>query len=95
MRFPPRFSADDGIVSTSNQGLYVKAAGTNPLTGEPAFTKTSPGEDDHVKWMADTHFQVGRVSGHASPLADPRTAARTRGGLRGGTDVRDHTWPAG
>jgi len=64
VRFPPRFAADDGIVSTSNQGLYVKAAGTNPLTGEPAFTKTSPGEDDHVKWMADAqHLSSGSVPG--------------------------------
>ena len=63
-RFPPRFSADDGIVSTSNRGLCVKAAGTNPLTGEPAFTKTSPGDFDHVKWMADTqHLSSNSVPG--------------------------------
>jgi hypothetical protein len=63
VRFP-RFAADDGIVSTSDQGLHVKAAGTNPLTGEPAFSKTSPGEDDHVKWMADTqHLSSNSVPG--------------------------------
>ena len=56
-RFPPRFSADDGIVSTSDRGLYVKAAGTNSQTGEPAFTETATGEDDHVKWMIDTQHR--------------------------------------
>ncbi|MDP9256639.1 MAG: DUF6081 family protein [Actinomycetota bacterium] len=54
LSFPPFFLADDGIVTTSNQGLYVKASGTNPDTGAPAFTKVSPGDFDHVKWMADT-----------------------------------------
>src|SRR5260370_6178990 len=56
-RFPPRFSADDGIVSASDRGLYVKAAGTNSQTGEPAFTETATGEDDHVKWMIDTQHR--------------------------------------
>src|SRR6266566_3182112 len=37
LQLSPGSSADDGSVSTSNQGLYVKAAGTNPLSGEPAF----------------------------------------------------------
>jgi len=65
-RFPPRFSADDGIVSASDRGLYVKAAGTNSQTGEPAFSETATGEDDHVKWMVDTRHRssnsVGRIS---------------------------------
>jgi hypothetical protein len=50
-RFPPRFSADDGIVSASDRGLYVRAAGTNARTGEPAFSETSrrtPGEQATV-----------------------------------------------
>jgi hypothetical protein len=54
LSFPPFFLADDGIVTTSKKGLYVRASGTNPLTGEPAFTKVSAGDFDHVKWMADT-----------------------------------------
>jgi hypothetical protein len=43
----------------------VKAAGTNPLTGEPAFFKTLPGSsEDHVKWMADTqHLSSNSVPG--------------------------------
>ncbi len=62
---PPSFVADDGVVSASDQGLYVRAAGTNPLTGEPAFSKTSPGSsEDHVKWMADTqHLSSSSVPG--------------------------------
>ena len=54
LSFPPFFIADDGVVTTSNRGLHVQASGTNPLTGEPAFTKVSAGDFDHVKWMADT-----------------------------------------
>jgi hypothetical protein len=65
-RFPTRFSADDGIVSTSDRGLYVRAAGTNPQTGEPAFSETAAGEDDHVKWMIDTL----RVSSNSVPGFD-------------------------
>ena len=58
------FVADDGIVTTSNQGLYVKPRGTNPLTGAPAFTKSSADEFDHVKWMADTqHLSSNSVPG--------------------------------
>jgi hypothetical protein len=64
LSFPPVFVADDGIVTTSNQGLYVRASGTNPVTGEPAFTKTSQGDFDHVKWMADTqHLSSNSVPG--------------------------------
>ena len=40
LRLPPSLIADDGIASISDQGLHVRAAGTNPLTVEPAFTKT-------------------------------------------------------
>src|SRR5262245_28507211 len=48
---PGVFLADDGVVQTSNQGLYVRPPATNSSTGEPMFTKTSPGDFDHVKWM--------------------------------------------
>src|SRR5437763_14720676 len=37
LSFPPFFLADDGIVTTSNQGLFVRASGTNSETGAPAF----------------------------------------------------------
>src|SRR3954462_5984230 len=56
------FVGDDGIASTSRAGgLTVRARGTNPPTGEPAFTRTLgqegaadnpsalPGGLDHVK----------------------------------------------
>jgi hypothetical protein len=51
---PGFFIGDDGVVTTSKHGLYVRPPATNPVTGEPAFTKVSPGDFDHVKWMADT-----------------------------------------
>jgi hypothetical protein len=80
-RFPPRFSADDGIVSTSDRGLYVKAAGTNPQTGEPAFSETAAGEDDHVKWMIDTlHASSNSVPGFdAAPGQELQIIMRARG----------------
>lgn len=55
------YIGDDGIITTTNKGLEVVSGGTNPLTGEPAFTKTLaqeqengglPGAIDHVKWLA-------------------------------------------
>jgi hypothetical protein len=69
VRLPPRLSADDGILATSSRGLHVKAAGMNPGTGEPAFTRTGLGEDDHVKWMADTrHLSSNSVPGFDGTL---------------------------
>ena len=48
------FTANDGVVTTSANGLHVQASGTNPTTGQPAFTLSGAGDFDHVKWMADT-----------------------------------------
>jgi len=51
---------DDGVATTSANGLRVVASGTNPQTGEPAFKRTLsqetdngglPGSLDHVKWL--------------------------------------------
>ena len=39
---PGFFVADDGVVSTSKQGLYVRPPADNPSTGQPAFSKVSP-----------------------------------------------------
>jgi hypothetical protein len=60
------FTADDGLVSTLPNGLRVRASGTNPATGEPAFTLSGAGELDHLKWMADTRH----VSSNAYPGFD-------------------------
>jgi hypothetical protein len=81
VEFPGRLIADNGIVSTSSRGLHVEAAGRNPLTGEPAFTKTSPGEDDHVKWMADTRH----ISSNSMPGFDALP----------GKELRCTMWAAG
>ena len=54
------FAASDGIAATSPDGLSVVSPGTNPQTGQPAFTKTVAQEDqngglpgglDHVKFL--------------------------------------------
>ena len=82
VRRPPSFVADDGVVSASDQGLHVKAAGTNPLTGEPAFSKTLPGSaEDHVKWMADTrHLSSNSMPGFdAVPGQELRCSMWARG----------------
>ena len=58
------FVGDDGVAAPAGDGgLTVRARGTNPATGEPAFTRTLgqegaadnpdalPGGLDHVKWL--------------------------------------------
>jgi hypothetical protein len=54
------FVGDDGLPTTSRQGLRVVPKGTNPTTHQPAFTRTLgqeaengglPGGLDHVKWL--------------------------------------------
>jgi hypothetical protein len=81
VQFPGRFIADDGIVSTSRKGLHVTAAGRNPLTGQPAFTKMSSGDDDHVKWMVDSrHLSANSVPGFdALPNQELRCTMWARG----------------
>src|SRR4030095_7354719 len=69
------FVGDDGIATTSRNGLVVVPTGINAATGEPAFTKTLGQEDDngglpggldHVKWLVFfTHLPYPRVSGGA------------------------------
>lgn len=59
--------ADDGVATTSQGILRVVSSGTNPETGDPAFTRTLAPEPanpaglsgtlDHVKWLAQgTHL---------------------------------------
>jgi hypothetical protein len=81
LSFPPFFIADDGIVTTSTQGLYVRASGTNPTTGRPAFTKVSGGDFDHVKWMADTqHLSSNGFPGFdATPTNEVQCSMWSRG----------------
>lgn len=67
------FVGDDGIESTRNGKLTVKAKGTNPSTGKPMFTKTVapesqngglPGGLDHVKWLSYmSHFTASGQPG--------------------------------
>jgi len=60
---------DDGITTTSAQGLRVVASGTHPQTGEPAFRRTLgqeaengglPGSLDHVKWLVYLNHMSAR-----------------------------------
>jgi Family of unknown function (DUF6081) len=65
------YVGNDGIESTSSKGLRVVSPGTNPRTGQPAFTKTLgqeddsagnpfglPGGVDHVKWLVYANHQA-------------------------------------
>jgi hypothetical protein len=54
------FTADDGIVTASPSGLHIRSSGTNPATGQPAFTLEGRGELNHLKWMADTQHVSSR-----------------------------------
>jgi hypothetical protein len=71
------FVADDGVTSTSAEGLRVVARGVNPGTGEPAFTKTVgqeevngglPGGLDHPKFLVyANHTATSGVPGFDAP----------------------------
>jgi hypothetical protein len=61
------FVAQDGIATTSEDGLQVVSSSTNPRTGEPAFAatlgheqdETSPvGALDHVKWLVYANHEA-------------------------------------
>lgn len=54
------WASDDGIATTSSDGLRVVAKGKHPTTGEPAYSLTlpqekagggPPGQFDHCKWL--------------------------------------------
>jgi hypothetical protein len=65
------FVGNDGVETTTRQGLSVRASGTNPGTGEPAFQLTVgqegapdnpfglPGGLDHVKWLVYMNHLAG------------------------------------
>ncbi|GAA3007465.1 DUF6081 family protein [Streptomyces fulvorobeus] len=64
------YRADDGVVTTRKGELSVRARGSHPVTGEPAFTQTipadnpigMPGSGDHAKFIAYTSHTA--TSGH-------------------------------
>lgn len=84
----PLFVGNDGKETTSPEGLQIVAPGTNPKTGEPAFTKTLAQEDenqyglpgglDHVKWLAYTN----RQSTNSVPGYDAVSGQKLSGGAR-------------
>jgi len=72
-RFPPRFSADDGIVSASDRGLYVKAAETNSQTGKPAFSEVAYDRAaGTARWLIND-TEVARVTKIGLPAPDATT----------------------
>ncbi|MGW0783188.1 DUF6081 family protein [Streptomyces sp. NPDC002913] len=99
------YRADDGIVTTRRGELSVRARGTHPETGEPAFTQTipadnpigMPGSGDHAKFIAYTSHTA--TSGHPGfdahhgheLLFETRLTGRTHGtgGHPFGDAVRD------
>jgi hypothetical protein len=85
------FVADDGIPTTSSQGLSVVAGGVDPLTGQPAFVKTMGQETgflsafDHVKWLVVmNHFSSkGFLGFDAEPGQELSCEARISGQIFG------------
>lgn len=71
---PFAFVGDDGIATGGRHGLHVEASGRNPVTGDPAFTRTVPQETsaasvpgavDHVKWLVYSgHLSSSGYPGH-------------------------------
>jgi len=68
------YTGDDGHSWTWGQGMSVVSPGTNPITGEPAFTATlppdaelhggPPGQFDHLKWgIYMNHFSSNAIPG--------------------------------
>lgn len=71
------YVGNDGIVTTSTEGLRVVSSGINPTTGQPAFVRTLGQEEvngglagglDHVKWLAYmNHLSSGGYPGFDAP----------------------------
>lgn len=86
------FVGNDGVTSTDQQGLTVVAPGTNPTTGEPAFTLSLapdsqngglPGGLDHVKWLVYANHAAS--SGYPGFDAVPGQVLSCEGWLSGST----------
>ncbi len=66
------YVTDDGIISTSDEGLHVISSGVNPRTGEAAFVNTLgqddgsgsgvSGADDRLKWLVLANHQASSGS---------------------------------
>jgi hypothetical protein len=95
------YRADDGTLRTRKGELSVRARGSNPRTGEPAFTQSIPAENpvgmpgsgDHAKFIAYTsHLASSGLPGFDAP-EDGELVFRTRlSGRTYGTD--DHPFGA-
>jgi hypothetical protein len=85
------FVGDDGIASTSRaDGLAVRAKGTHPTTGEPAYTRTLgqegaadnpsalPGGLDHVKWLVYMNHRASSGVPGFDAVAGRELAFQTR-----------------
>lgn len=85
------YVADDGVVTTSADGLRVVSSAVHLATGEPAFASTVaqetanglglPGVLDHTKWLVfANHRATSGVSGFDAPAGRVLTgSARVRG----------------
>ena len=87
------FVGDDGIATTSPNGLSVRSSGT--FDGHPAFTKTVaqeqfsglPGGFDHVKWLVYmNHFASTGVPGFDALPGQQVVCQSTIGGRSFGND---------
>lgn len=86
------YTGNDGVVTTDQNGLKVVSPGSNPHTGEPAFTLTLapdsqngglPGGLDHVKWLAYANHSAS--SGYPGFDAVPGQVLSCEGWISGRT----------
>jgi hypothetical protein len=89
------YVGDDGIVTTSSQGMSVVPTGVNPDTGQPAFVRTIgqehtsgglPGGLDHVKWLSYmNHFSSAGYPGFDAQPGQELTCRASVSGQSFGT----------
>jgi hypothetical protein len=86
----PDGPVDDGVATTSANGVAVSPPGVNPATGQPAFTRDVGGPMAHLKWMVTT---VDAFSAEGGELRVTFRAGTTRFGMAAqpyGPAVADH-----
>jgi hypothetical protein len=90
------YTADDGDLTFSADGLRVISSGSHPATGEPAFVQTIPneannlsglpGSGDHAKWIVYANHQASTgLQGFDAPAGKVLSVEATVSGRTYGT----------
>jgi hypothetical protein len=81
---PDGFQANNGVTSVSGHRLTSRSPGTNPATGEPAYTLS--GTIDHTKWLVYANKFNGSYPGWKAELGEELVLGARIGGRTFGTD---------